>query len=1428
MSVAETIAGWARELSGVGGPNTLLWAPARRDGYLDLTTAHPGGVSMLLAGRPTSLSDLVREAGAFEEARAVARALHAKAEELRVERGLVAGFVAIGVASWDPPRARAVIEAPVLLRTCVLRPVNAAATDFDLDLGAGVEVNPALVNYLRSVSGIEIDPVALAALTTLKGHGNSGETFDPYPVYAALGRLCADVPGFAVAPRLLVGSYPYAKPDMVADVGSQAQWLAQLDLVAALTGDEPARARTVQRLPAPAPDPDPEQELSPLDLDPTQAQVLAAARAGRPLVLEAPVGTGRTQTLAALVATMAHDGRRVLYVARHAASRTGLQTRLADVGLADLVLDLTGAGEDRGRVAAELGSALERIAGLDDETLAEFAEPAGRVARATAMAERQEALADHAAALHEVRQPWGVTAYEIQQAMAELAARHPAPGSRVRISGPALQQLSRERVAELAAHLRAAGDAGAWAADTDGDPWYAADIRTQADVDRAGEIVGRLAGDGLSVPAGELDGILAESSLPPAHTPLDWASALHTMRGVQQTLEVFRPEIFDVPLDEHVVATASKAERGSESVQLGAWTRSRVRRQARRLLRPGRPPADLHAELVSARQQRTAWHRLVGAGGRPEISPRLDEAGLVYQQLADDLRWLGERLAPTENGGDLLGLPLPLLRGRLNRLAERRDRLAVLPQVGDVVEELRGAGMGEILDDLARRGVAPLDVEAELDHVWWASLSDEVTRRDPRYAGHDGPALRAAVESLGQLDAGARLIDAGRIRGVVDLRARAAARERPRQVDLLHAQARLHRGQLPFVDVLRETEQVLTALRPCLMVSPYAVAQLLPPGEVFDLVIVDDASSVSTAEVVSALSRARTTLIVADPSGPRPTSFRVSPEDGRGAAASVDGADSLYAAAARVLPRLRLGWRHAGVDDRLALALGGAAEAEASGQGAEGASPGQPAAGAGPMESAVAGDTAYVRGAPGARRSPRVRLERVQGTAAVQPGSDAAIEWTEAEVHRVVELVLAHAAGQSGRSLAVLTLTPAMAYLVKEAVREAIGRVDETSAAYLQGTGAEPFIVAPFDTALVGLRDVVIVAVGYGRTPHGRVLHRFPTLGDSDSAERLRAATEAARDELIVVSTLGADDLDAHRLRTPGPLAMHALLARAEAGALAGAAGAAPVEGASEGGPLLGYLAARLRQEGFTVAEGVGTGRDRVALAVGHPRAPERWLVAVEDDGASYAALPDVRFRELLRPRLLQRRGWAHVRVWSTDLYRDPAREVARVVAAARIELKRVAPSAESAMAAPRTSESAAAKSEPSVPERESAALEPESAAPESAPTPESSPPAPVVGDAASETGDALSAMGDAAPDPSSGALVPEADPGLDEAAGAPADEQPGSTPEPPAAAKPRRRSDFDRSRDDLDSGWGEHSGASSEDDAYDRWLKAQRPPHWE
>ena len=132
-------AAWTRHLVDLGGRNTLLWYRDLPTGTLDLTTAHPGGVAMLLAGKPTKLSDLVREPAALDEARRRARAIAAKTRELAQERGILTGFLAIGMASWtvrlpDGRTAPRTPAAPVLLRACTLRATGAAQGDYTLDL----------------------------------------------------------------------------------------------------------------------------------------------------------------------------------------------------------------------------------------------------------------------------------------------------------------------------------------------------------------------------------------------------------------------------------------------------------------------------------------------------------------------------------------------------------------------------------------------------------------------------------------------------------------------------------------------------------------------------------------------------------------------------------------------------------------------------------------------------------------------------------------------------------------------------------------------------------------------------------------------------------------------------------------------------------------------------------------------------------------------------------------------------------------------------------------------------------------------------------------------------------------------------------------------------------------------------------------------
>lgn len=1249
LLVSAAAARWRRHLSDLGGPNTLLWHHDQRGGSLDLTTAHPGGVSKLLKGARTRLSEIVREPGAHAEALVVARAIHAKSQELLDERGLATGFLAIGAATWDAGRGEPKANAPVLLRPCHLRPTGAAHDDFDLDLGPEADFNPVLAHYLSTVAGIPLDPEELGRRAIV------ATGFDPYPVYAALGRLCSGMPGFAVTPRLVVSTYPFGKFAMVADVAAREASLAGNDLVAALAGDDLARQRLRVTLSEPPGDPDPVLDRIVLDADPAQASVVDAALAGTNLVASGPTGSGRTQTAANLVAALAGEGKTVLLVSRHRETLRTVAARLDSVGLGHLVLDTTGNAVDRRPLLDSVQAALERLsalppaaatsAGAGEESAVVTDEPVVDLER---LRSRRTALVEHVDALHEMRDPWGVSVHEIQWAMAELERRTPAPASRVLLDAALLERLSRTRIGDLARDLTQAVEGGAWVTGPEPDPWFGARITSPEEVERARDIVTRLSGPQLSETTAHLDEILADSSLPPGGTIADIGRALATMHGVRDTLEVFRPEVFDLPLDEEVAATATHTWRRENGVSMGWLRRWRMRRAARTLLRPGRPPHDLHAELASARDQRSAWIALAGAGGRPEISGRLDEADTPYAELAEQLDWLSTRLADTAGGGDLRRMPVERLRARFAELAAAPDRLEVLPAVTPVLDELADTGFGDVVADLARRRVEAAQVEPEMEHIWWASLARIIAERDPRYGQHDGVRLRRAVTESRTLDVEHLAHVAAQVREGTDRRARGRAATHPQLLAALRAEVAKEHRLTPLRELLTRVGPLVGALHPCLAVSPLAVGQLVPEDAEFDVVVIDDADGVCTAEAVSALSRARQVVALGDLDGPRPAPFTTTaiptgepgaePSGSEGADDQATPASSLLHDLAALLPIRRLDWRHAPIDERLA----------------------------GPVTQVELDGTLTTL--PGPVVASPVHFQQVAGIAPVAPGNEEAIDSTPGEVAAVADLVMEHGRRHPEQSLAVVTLSRRHADLVKNAVRDRIREAERAGGAarvaFASDERPERFVVVPLERAAGITRDAVLLAVGYGRTPHGRVLHRFPDLAVPGADRMLVAASCSARVSLTVVSSLTAEELDPERMHTPGAMALRELLDYAQ-----GQASPADGDATSLQDPLMSDLAERLRREGYRVRERLGRGRHGIEIAVGHRRHPGRYLVAVESDGIGYAAVPGSRARDRLRVEQLERMGWRQVRIWSTDLYRDPAREVARVAGAVRSAL---------------------------------------------------------------------------------------------------------------------------------------------------------------
>jgi very-short-patch-repair endonuclease len=98
-----------------------------------------------------------------------------------------------------------------------------------------------------------------------------------------------------------------------------------------------------------------------------------------------------------------------------------------------------------------------------------------------------------------------------------------------------------------------------------------------------------------------------------------------------------------------------------------------------------------------------------------------------------------------------------------------------------------------------------------------------------------------------------------------------------------------------------------------------------------------------------------------------------------------------------------------------------------------------------------------------------------------------------------------------------------------------------------------------------------------------------------------------------------------------------------------------------------------LREFSFDCVPQVGVANFFLDIGVKDPSSPGEFIAAIECDGAAYHSERSARDRDRLRQEILENLGWNIIRVWSTDWFRDPNKELSRVCD----ELKRLIESRE-------------------------------------------------------------------------------------------------------------------------------------------------------
>ena len=1232
----------------------MLWQRTDETVELDLTTAHPAGVAKLLSGRNVLLSEIVREPGAREHARQQALAIKSLATELMEERGIISLFLALGRVTWDIS-GDVKPAAPVLLRQCDIHPGGREGDDLVFEVSRTAELNAALATYMAS-RGVNIDTEYISSLS----HGPHG--FDPAPAYDMLRRAGASIPGFHVADKLIVSTFSYAKLSMVRDVAEQRGTLSNHPVIAAMAGDQASAVQVGQEIPHSGLDADPRDEFLVLDADSHQQAAIDACMAGQHLVLMGPPGTGKSQTIANLIATLTAHGRSALFVAEKRAAIDAVVGRLGQVGLKDLVLDAhagSGTAADlvqslaRRLVTAPAFGATHVASALHSQTnQGELPLGAGDSAVTQLDAERFTLL-EHVRALHRIRDPFGISAYDAQQHLTSLASRPQPPRSRVRLSGEPLQRLDAETRDTIARTLVALARRNAWRGDGEADPWFSTSVRGEEQMERTRSFVTRLAEGGLAGHRARLRDFAERAGLPVPSTMQQASEQLDLIEHIIKSLHTFTPDVFTDNLPGYVFASGNRTQRKSVAGEIGMMERRRLLKEARAALRPGRQPSDLHGALERAAAQQQRWQEL-GGTGQPNVPSGAEDLIDAHADLMAEFSWLSDRLVTPTSEPNLVTMDLDEVDELVRTLHANTERLEVLPAVATDLGRLRAQGLGAVIDDFAARGLSAEEVVPEWEHIWYGSVLERIREQDPAYETNRGDELRVTAQRFAQADRDHLKAAPRRVRERAYRRIDAVAEHYPEQVEAMET-ALVFGHHAGSSDALRqafaEAPDLMTSLAPCWAMSPLVVAQTVPPGQWFDVVIFDEASQIPTAEAISAISRGAQIVVAGDTQQLAPTSFFQRTRDGEDTAHT---GESVLDVLSKLLPTQYLTWHYRSRDERL-IAF---------------------------SNQAVYGGELMTF--PQAEPTNVMRLHVVRG---YSNDGEWAAQQAGDEIARVVHLVREHIANRPDESLGVITLGLNHARAVERALAKAAQR-QPALADYLAARGNEPFFVKNLERVQGDERDAIILTLGISPNSASSLVRRFGALNHAGGERRLNVAITRARRRMDVVSGFAGEDLDPNALRSRGATMLRDyLLYVAENDetyeAVTPEDGVAVVGGKRrliastgsvalqrQGGDVTPYdvpyviedLAERLRAQGLEVMTGYGHSRARIDLAIVDPRDKERMLLAVESDGPQYAAMGNVRERDRLRIEALARHGWQHDRVWTVDLFRDPARDASRIL----------------------------------------------------------------------------------------------------------------------------------------------------------------------
>ncbi|MET9348051.1 DUF3320 domain-containing protein [Streptomyces termitum] len=521
----------------------------------------------------------------------------------------------------------------------------------------------------------------------------------------------------------------------------------------------------------------------------------------------------------------------------------------------------------------------------------------------------------------------------------------------------------------------------------------------------------------------------------------------------------------------------------------------------------------------------------------------------------------------------------------------------------------------------AERGLDPRQLPDIVEQSLLRAWADGVLASDDRLRMTRADDLDARVSDFQEAD---RRLIAAAGRAVIE----ACNTRRPRRFGsgggaVITREAEKKTRHLAVRELLDRTREVVQAVKPCFMMSPLTVSQMLPADFQFDVVIFDEASQVRPGDAINSIYRGRTLVVAGDEKQLPPTSFFDAGVEDDSDEYAEDVPDSfeslLHACKAGAMRELPLRWHYRSRHENLI----------------------------------TFSNREFYRNSmitfPGAQEEGNdVGVAFFQADGVYDRGGR---RDNQAEAAFVAQRVLHHFDTRPGLTLGVVALSQAQASAIDLAVQQARLNRPDLEHCFTEDR-LDGFFIKNLESVQGDERDVMIMSVGYGPDEHGKLGLNFGPINKKGGWRRLNVAVTRARHRMEVVASFRGGSLPDSTNESVRHLKRY--LEYAETGPSVLAQELLPSD-AEPDSPFEESVLEVLRDWGYAVRPQVGVAGYRIDIGLRHPALPGSYALGIECDGAMYHSSKAARDRDRLREQVLAGLGWRLYRIWGTDWYRGRA-----------------------------------------------------------------------------------------------------------------------------------------------------------------------------